>query len=171
MTSTPFSYKILIAIQSEKVLEEKPTTPNLAVSVKASFPNAEVFGVKLVNNHATNVVLDFTNNEVAPVTITVIGAALNTLSKLPEGTPESHGIVRNLTSTKYGVTVPAGASETVPYSFTTELHPQDLRLQIIAVVKDKEGALYQVQAYNEKVSVVEAPTSFFDPQVYVLLLS
>jgi hypothetical protein len=30
--------------------------------------------------------------------------------------------------------------------------------------------MYQIQAYNETVSVVEAAISIFDPQVYVILL-
>jgi len=73
-----------------------------------------------------------------------------------------------LTATKYGVEIPAGAKESLPYTFTTDMQPEDLRLQLIAVVADSKGTIYQVQAFNETVSVVEAPTSFFDPQMYVL---
>lgn len=154
--------------QAEEVLEDAktaPVTPNLAVSVSASFPAAEVFGVKLVNGHATNAVLDFTNNEAEPVTVAIIGGALSTLQQLPAGAPESAGIVRNLTATRYGTEIPAGEKQTLPYSFALDLHPQNLRLQLVAVVQDKNGAVYQVQAFNETVSVVEAPTSIFDPQV------
>jgi len=46
------------------------------------------------------------------------------------------------------------------------LNPQDLRLNLVAVV-EQAGALYQIQAFNETVSVVEAATSIFDPQMYV----
>ena len=34
-------------------------------------------------------------------------------------------------------------------------------------VVEQAGALYQIQAFNETVSVVEAATSIFDPQMYV----
>lgn len=47
------------------------------------------------------------------------------------------------------------------------MQPEDLRLQLVAVVADSKGTVYQMQAYNETISVVEAPTSFFDPQMCV----
>jgi len=92
---------------------------------------------------------------------------LSTLQPLAAGTHASAAVVRNLTSTRYDVEIPAGEKQTLPYSFTTDLHPQELRLNIIAVVASKAGAVYQVQAFNETVSVVESPTSIFDPQMYV----
>ena len=122
--------------------------------------------MKLVNGHATQAVLDFTNHEAEPVNIAVIGGALSTLLPLPAGTHPSAAIVRNLTHARYDLQIPAGEKQTLPYSFTTDLHPQDLRLNIIAVVASQAGAVYQIQAFNETVSVVEAATSFFDPQMY-----
>lgn len=95
----------------------------------------------------------------------MIGGALSTLQQLPAGAHESLGIVRNLTATKYGVEIPPSEKATLPYSFAMDLNPQDLRLQIIAVVQSQDGAVYQVQAFNETVSVIEAPTSILDPQV------
>ena len=74
-------------------------------------------------------------------------------------------IVRNLTAQKYSIEIPAGAEETVPYTFTTELHPRDLRLQLVTVLKDSKNSFYTVPVYNETVSIVEAATSFFDPQM------
>lgn len=110
--------------------------------------------------------MDFTNNEPEAVTVAVIGGALSTLQQLPEGTHPSAGIVRNLTAARYDVLIPAGEKQSLPFTFTTDLHPQDLRLNIIAVVGSTAGAVYQVQAYNETVSVVEPATSIFDPQMY-----
>lgn len=133
--------------------------------MSASFPQAEVFGVKLINGHATQAVIDITNNEAEPVSVSIIGGALSTLQPLPAGSLPSAGIIRNLTSTKYGVEIPAGEKQSLPYTFSTDMQPQDLRLQLIAVVSSQAGVIYQVQAYNETVSVVEAPTSFFDPQM------
>lgn len=125
--------------------------------------------MKLVNGHATQALLDFTNHEAESVNVAVIGGALSTLQPLAPGTHPSAAVVRNLTHTRYDVEIPAGEKQTLPFSFTTDLHPQDLRLNIIAVVASQAGAVYQVQAFNETVSVVEAATSIFDPQMYVLL--
>ena len=70
-----------------------------------------------------------------------------------------------MTSTRYNVQIPAGQKESVSYSFTTELHPQDLRLNLIAVLTAEKGALYTVQAFNETVSIVEPDASLFDIQL------
>lgn len=102
-----------------------------------------------------------TNNEPAPVGVTIVGGSL-----VNEVAGQSH-IVRNLTAKRYSIEIPAGANETIPYSFTTEMHPQNLRLELITVLKDSKNALYTVPVYNETVSIVEAPTNFLDPQMYV----
>ncbi|TVY27242.1 Increased recombination centers protein [Lachnellula hyalina] len=152
-------------------VEEVPESPpNLAVSVSAAFPASEVFGVKLINGHATQALLDFTNSEPDAVQIAVIGGALTTLQPLAPETPASAAIIRNLTGTRYDVEIPAGEKLTLPYTFTTDLNPQDLRLNLLAVVMSKAGEIYQVQAFNETVSVVEAATSIFDPQIIFLYL-
>lgn len=167
--SHPQSFKILTELlaQAEEKLEEPPVTPNLALSVSASFPASEVFGVKLVNGHATQALLDFTNSETEPVTVAVVGGALSSLQPLKPGTHPSAAIVRNITSVRYDVEIPAGEKQTLPFTFTNDLNPGELRLNLVAVVTSKAGAVYQVQAYNETVSVVEAATSFFDPQMQV----
>ena len=54
----------------------------------------------------------------------------------------------------------------MPYSFVLDLQPQDVRLQLIAVVTNAKGEVYQIQAYNQTVGIVDPPTSFFDPQMY-----
>lgn len=99
--------------------------------------------------------------------VAVIGGALSSLQPLAAGAHPSAGIVRNLTATRYDIEIPAGEKASLNYAFTNDLHPQELRLNLIAVVASKAGAVYQVQAFNETVSVVEPATSFFDPQVYV----
>ena len=50
------------------------------------------------------------------------------------------------------------------------MNPVELRLNLVAVVSSKAGNVYQVQAYNETVTVVEPATSIFDPQMYVIIL-
>ncbi|KAI9641554.1 Increased recombination centers protein 22 [Ciborinia camelliae] len=146
---------------------EAPPT-NIAVSVSASFPQSEIFGVKLINGHASQALLTFKNNEPEAVQVAVIGGALSTLQILPEGIHPSAAIVRNLTSAKYNVAIQAGEEQSLPYTFTTELNPQDLRLNLIAVVASQSGGVYQIQAFNETVTVVDAATSIFDPQIIFL---
>jgi hypothetical protein len=149
-------------VQVEKV-DDEPQTPNLNVKVSVSFPQSEIFGVKLINGHATEARLSISNNEPTPIGVTVVGGSL-----FEEQNGESR-VVRNLTAQKYSIEIPAGAEETVPYTFTTELHPQNLRLQLVAVLKDNKNTFITVPVYNETVSIVEAATSFFDPQMYVLI--
>jgi hypothetical protein len=148
-------------LQVDKVADAEAQTPNLNVKVSVSFPQSEIFGIKLVNGHATEARLSINNNEPTPIGVSVIGGSLSL-----EQAGESR-VIRNLTSQKYSIEIPAGAEETVPYTFTTELHPQDLRLQLVAVLRDSKNSFYSVPVYNETVSVVEAATSFFDPQMYV----
>ncbi|KAI9711808.1 MAG: hypothetical protein M1820_001953 [Bogoriella megaspora] len=142
------------------------TTPNLQVAVSASFPQSEIFGIKLVNGHPTQAVLSFENNEPGPVTVAFIGGSLWTP---PMVTPDPQ-LLRNLTTIRYMVEIPAGEKESLVYSFATEMHPQDLTLSLVAVIGDGEGSFYTLQAFNETVSVVEAPTSIFDPQIIFLYI-
>ncbi|KAK1809468.1 Increased recombination centers protein 22, partial [Friedmanniomyces endolithicus] len=139
------------------------SSPNLAVEISTSFPQSEVFGVKLVNGHATQAVLDVRNHETEPISVLLVGGSLTTPIDTP-GAPDPPVVLRNLTAQKYGVQIPAGESETLTYSFATEFHPQDLRLSIAAVLQDGKGTVFTKMVYNETVSVVEAPLSFFDPQ-------
>ncbi|KAH7139135.1 hypothetical protein B0J11DRAFT_516137 [Dendryphion nanum] len=156
-----------IKVEDVEEVKESPQSPNLKVTISTSFPQSEIFGVKLINGHATQAQLSISNEEPEPVTVSIVGGSL-----LQDAGAEAH-VLRNLTAARYQVEIPAGESETVTYSFSTEMHPQNVRLQLIAVIKDTKNAFYTISAYNETVTVVEAPTSFFDPQVlflYVVLL-
>jgi hypothetical protein len=144
-------------------MDEQGQTPNLKVTISASFPQSEIFGVKLINGHQTQAVFSISNEEPEPVSVSVIGGSL-----IQDG-PEPH-ILRNLTATRYTTQIPAGESETITYSFSTEMHPQNVRLQLVAILKDNKDAFYTLAAYNETVSIVEAPTSIFDPQIIFLYL-
>ena len=133
--------------------------PQLAVQASVSFPQSEIFGVKLVNGHATQSVLSVVNNEEDPITVAMVGGSLWTIS----GNPPQN--LRNLTTVKYNVEIAGGKMESLPYSFSTELQPEELRLNLAALVQDHNGAVYTLQAYNETVTVVEPETSIFDPQM------
>lgn len=131
------------------------------MSVDVNFPTAEIFGVKLVNGKPTQAILSFSNDEPEPITINFAGGSLWT----PDFDPTGSHLIRNLTAVRYGVEVAAGEKQSVPYTFVTEMHPQDLRLNIAAVISDSENTFYTVQAYNSTVSIVEPDTSIFDPQM------
>jgi len=149
---------------SKDVLEdvdEDVEASTLALTVQASFPASEIFGIKLVNGQPTQALLSFNNEEPSPVTVAFIGGSLWT-------TDEESRVVRNLTVTKYSVEISAGQKETIPYSFTTEMQPQDLRLKLVSIVSDKEGQYFTLDAFDGTVSVVEPETSIFDPQIIFL---
>ena len=143
--------------------EQSTALPNLDVTASASFPESEVFGIKLINGRPTKALLEFQNNEKSPVTIAIVGGNLHTTKPLTGGS----SILRNITSTRFDVTIPASEKKTLTYSFTNDLHPQDLRLTLWAIVTSATHEAYQINAFNGTISVVEAATSFFDPQMYV----
>lgn len=123
-----------------------------------------MFGVKLVNGRPTHAEVKFKNLDSEPVTVTAIGGSLWTLTEPAQS-------VRNLTTTRYGVDVEGNSEETVVYTFATELLPQDLGLNLAAMVLKKDGVLFTLPAYNGTVSVVEPEMSIFDPQVSVITTS
>lgn len=150
-------------IEEIEEIDDPDTSPNIGVKVSASFPSSEIFGIKLINGHPTKVLLSFSNGEPEAITVVFIGGSLWT-SQIGSKEPE---IVRNLTTAKYNVEIGAGKEESVSYSFATELRPQDLKLNLAAVIKDNNGTPHAIQAFNEIVSIVEPDTSFFDPQMWV----
>ena len=153
---------LTILPQADEEVEIQAPPPGIKMKISTSFPNSEIFGIKLVNGHPTQALLSITNDEKEPVGISFVGGNLWTTALNPQGSPQ---ILRNLTTTRYNVEIPAGQTDSISYNFVTELHPQDLILNLAAVVTDSEGTPYTLQAFNETVSVVEADTSIFDPQV------
>jgi hypothetical protein len=145
----------------EDISEDKLQSLKLAVSVAATFPEAEIFGIKLVNGKPTKALLSISNEEPEPVTVKFIGGVLWT----PPFDPQGSRIVRNLTATRYNVEIPAGEKQSLPYNFVTELHPQDLRLELAAIMSSSDGKDFAIQAFNETISIVEPDTSIFDPQM------
>ena len=132
------------------------------MSVSANFPDAEIFGIKLVNGKITDSILSFSNEEPEPVTVQFVGGSLWT----PDFDPSGSRIVRNLTTKQYAIEIPAGERQSLPYKFQTNMHPQELRLNLAAVVS--QGTKFAtLQAYNGTITVVEPDASFFDPQMCV----
>lgn len=144
--------------EMDEEVEDPSTSPALAISVEASFPDAEIFGIKITNGQPYESVLSFVNEEPNPITVQFVGGSLWTLD---ETNPR---IVRNLTTNQYHVEIPPGEKQSLPYRFQTNLHPQDLRLNLAAVVS-WQTTFYTLQAFNGTVSVVDPDTSIFDPQL------
>lgn len=141
-------------------LENPSKTPTINVQVTAKFPDAEIFGIKIVNGKPANIQVSFANQEPEPVYVQFVGGSLWT----PDFAGAEPRIVKNLTTKQYGVEIPAGESETVPYSFVTNMHAQELRLNLAAVIA-KGNTYFTQQAFNGTVQVVEPDSSIFDPQM------
>ncbi|EEH44821.1 uncharacterized protein PADG_01110 [Paracoccidioides brasiliensis Pb18] len=149
---------------------EESKIPTLAVTVSATFPNSEFFGVKLVNGNPTQALLSITNEEPNPVTLNLVGGTLSTL----EAPGKASRNARNLTVSRFDIEIPSGKQHTLGYAFVTEMHPQELRLNLAAIISNSEGRSFTVEAYNGTVSIVEPETSIFDPKVlflYIFLLA
>ncbi|KIW82321.1 hypothetical protein Z517_05348 [Fonsecaea pedrosoi CBS 271.37] len=148
-------------VEVEEEIENPSQSPALAVSVEATFPDAEIFGIKITNGKPYESRLAFLNEEPEPVTVQFVGGSLWTF----DGT--NPRIVRNLTTAQYAVDIPPGEKQVLPYRFQTNLHPQDLRLNLAAVISS-QNAFYTLQAFNGTVTVVEPDASIFDPQLLFL---
>ena len=139
--------------------------PDLKADISTTFPDADIFGVKLVNGRATKAVIDITNNEPEPISVAFLGGQLHSLEPLPADADPSAGILRNLSTIRYETSIPAGEKQSLPYQFVLDMQPQDVKLNLIGVISSGKGNIYSLSLYNGTVSIVEAPTSFFDPQM------
>ncbi|KAI0023551.1 hypothetical protein F4780DRAFT_55426 [Xylariomycetidae sp. FL0641] len=147
-----------------------PSNAELKADIATTFPDADIFGVKLVNGRPTKAVVDVTNNEDKPIQVAFVGGQLHTTQELAPDTAPYMGILRNLTTVRYEATIPPGEQQSLPFSFILDMQPQDVRLQLVAVISNSANQIFQVGVSDQVVSIVEAPTSFFDPQIIFLYL-
>ncbi|KAI2643527.1 hypothetical protein GGS21DRAFT_486048 [Xylaria nigripes] len=145
-----------------------PPAPTLNADVVATFPEADIFGVKLVNGRPTNAVVDITNNEEEPIQVAFLGGQLMTPGELAPDAPAYAGILRNLSSVQYQATIAPGEKQSLPYSFVLDMQPQDVRLHLIGVIMSGSNQIFSIGVYDEVVSIIEAPTSLLDPQIIFL---
>ncbi|KAH6892053.1 hypothetical protein B0T10DRAFT_604847 [Thelonectria olida] len=146
------------------------TPPALLADVSASFPEADIFGVKLVNGRPTKALIEVTNHDSSPIQLALVGGALVSTKQQPEDAPAYASIVRNLTSVQYNLEIEAGEKKELPFAFSQDMNPQDVYVQLVALLTDPKGGVHQIQAANATASIVEAPTSFLDPQIIFLYL-
>ena len=130
------------------------------------FPEADIFGVKLINGRHTKSLVTVTNNEESDIKVMIVAGTLNTLQELPPDAPAYQGIIANLSSTTYQVAIAPGESTELAYSFVLDMNPQDVQLKILAAISDSAGNIFQFDAHKGTASIVEAPTNIFDPQMY-----
>lgn len=136
------------------------------MSVIASFPSgSNEIGYTIFNGHKTKALLEFTNSEAEPIIVSSVKGTLSSLESSPTEKPPFNGSPRNLTAARFNLAIQSGEKQSLAYTFTTDLHPQDLRMNIIATISNQNGTSYYVQAFNETVTIVDPEASIFDPQM------
>ncbi|KAI1503555.1 hypothetical protein F5X99DRAFT_98092 [Biscogniauxia marginata] len=175
-----FKYSALAALalrvvsvfaEADSPLDENagsPPTVDLQADIVATFPDADIFGVKLVNGRPTKAVIDVTNNEDEPIHVAFLGGQILSTADLGPDADPSKAILRNLSTVRYETSVPAGEKQSLPFSFVLDMQPQDVRLHLIAVIMNSANQIFQVGVTDQVASIVEAPISIFDPQILFL---
>ncbi|KAL2753894.1 hypothetical protein ACRALDRAFT_1075855 [Sodiomyces alcalophilus JCM 7366] len=164
---------IMGAMAQEDPADQAGTTPittPMRVEIDTIFPDSDILGVKLVNGRPTKAIVEFTNHEDGPIHVGFLAGSLSKTTELSADAPITDAIIRNLTAISYELSVEPREKKAVSYSFAQDMQPQDVRIQLVAVVSNSAGDVFQLQAYEGTAAIVEAPISIFDPQIIFLYL-
>lgn len=142
-----------------------PDAAPLNADIKAVFPDSDILGIKLVNGRPTNAVIEVDNHEEGGIQVAFVSGNLLSTKPQAEDAPSWKSIVRNLTAVQYNVQVPAGEKRSLPFSFAFDAMPQDVTVQLNAVVISDKGNIFQVPVFEDKAAIVDPPVSFLDPQM------
>lgn len=113
--------------------------------------------------------MEIVNKEDAPINVVFLGGSLSTTQPLPEDAPPHAGVLRNLSARSYDVDIEPGETRALPFPFVQDMQPQQVFLNVMAVLRNSKNQIFQVNAHSGLASIVEAPTSIFDPQMYVVV--
>ncbi|CED84127.1 Translocon-associated complex TRAP, alpha subunit [Phaffia rhodozyma] len=131
------------------------------VEATAKFPPSNPFA--LVKNGQQNPLHITLQN--GPEDITLVSASASFHD------PEKHWkLIRNTSDHKFSTPVLGNSNLTFPYSFYSEFKPRDVGLTVFVDLLDASKQPFRVIAFNSTVSVVEPPSSFFDPSLLFLYI-
>ncbi|EPS44733.1 hypothetical protein H072_1264 [Dactylellina haptotyla CBS 200.50] len=152
---------------AEPPVIQPPTNPervDVKAKVDVTFPdNESPLGITITNGRVARINFEVKNFEAEPIIIQAIGGQLRKLDR--------SDVLRNLTTAKVGTEVPADGVVNVPYSFVSNMHAQDVILELgLLLTSKKSERIIQYTAYNGTISVAEPPTSLLDPQILFLYL-
>ncbi|KAG6854386.1 hypothetical protein C0991_007377 [Blastosporella zonata] len=151
-------------------------TAEAAIAVTAAFSEANPFGrtsivpllsflllltysgadVDVVNGEKNSLLLNVENKSGRNATLVNVAGSVSH--------PETNRLVKNLTATKIGISLPEGAKLEVPYAFYSE-YPGDIRLNVW-LEHSVDGQTYRVSAYDSVVTIVEPEMSILDFKLF-----
>ncbi|VUC34948.1 unnamed protein product [Clonostachys rosea] len=153
--------------------DAKPSAPaepaTLNAKIQTSFPDSDILGVKILNGRPTNALIDIENQEAGPIIVSFVTGNVKHTKPLPAEAPAYQSILHNITAVQYSTKIEAGEKKALPFSFALDKQPQDVIVQLTAIVSNSDGDVVPVVVFDDKASIVEAPVSFFDPQISLRL--